>query len=51
MLELRMFLALVSASFFLDKVPEELDDSTGREAVTTHPTQSYVRPIPWSEIE
>jgi hypothetical protein len=50
-LELRMFLALIHATFFLDKVPEELDDSVARETVTTHPVRCYIRPIPWSEIE
>jgi len=50
-LELRMFLALIQATFFLDQVPEELDSFAARETVTTHPTQCYVNPIPWSEVE
>ena len=42
-----MYLALIQASFFLDKVPEEFDGMAAIETVTTHPMQCYVRPIPW----
>jgi hypothetical protein len=50
-LELRMFLALIQATFFLDRVPVELDSFAAREIITTHPMQCYVNPIPWSEVE
>jgi hypothetical protein len=46
-----MYLAMIHSTFFLDKVPEELDNMDMKEAVTTHPTICYVRPIPWSEIQ
>jgi hypothetical protein len=46
-----MFLAMIHATFFLDKVPEEFDNMNTKETVTTHPTICYIRPIPWSEIQ
>ena len=46
-----MYLAMMQATFFFDKIPEEFDHMKSKEAVTTHPTICYIRPIPWSETE
>ncbi|KAJ7862214.1 cytochrome P450 [Mycena leptocephala] len=38
-------------NFFFDALPEELNTWQSREALTSHPAQCYIRPIPWDQME
>ncbi|KAJ7808617.1 cytochrome P450 [Mycena olivaceomarginata] len=51
MIELRLFLSMITVNFFFDAVPAELNTWKSHETVTNHPAQCYVRPIPWEELE
>ncbi|KAJ7459952.1 cytochrome P450 [Mycena latifolia] len=50
LIELRMFLAMMQINFFFDALPEKINTWESRETVTNHPTQCFVRPIPWETI-
>ncbi|KAJ7914757.1 cytochrome P450 [Mycena leptocephala] len=45
------FLAIIQVNFFFDALPEELNTWQSREALTSHPAQCYIRPIPWDQME
>ena len=49
MLELKLFTAMLSLSFFLESVPAELDGDGSKEVVTNSPTNVYIRPRKWEK--
>ncbi|KAJ7129909.1 cytochrome P450 [Mycena crocata] len=51
LIELRLFLAMTNANFFLAPVPEALNGWAAHETVTNHPLQCYIRPVGWESEE
>ncbi|EGO03072.1 hypothetical protein SERLA73DRAFT_176590 [Serpula lacrymans var. lacrymans S7.3] len=50
MLDLKLYLAILGATFFLDKIPKSLDGWDINEGLTLSPKQSYVVLKRWSEV-
>ncbi|CAH7669593.1 cytochrome P450 [Phakopsora pachyrhizi] len=48
-LELKLYVAMLSMEFFFDKVPEEVNSMESVEFVANHPQMCVVRPILWSQ--
>jgi hypothetical protein len=51
MLELRLALATLNLAFFLDPVPEEVDDMEAKDIISVQPIHCYVNPKRWSDVE
>ena len=48
MLELKLFTAMLSLSFFLEAIPAELDGDGSKEVVTNSPTNVFICPRKWT---
>jgi hypothetical protein len=46
-LQLKLFIAQITLSFFLESIPEQKQPMDHVEFVTRKPKVSYVRPRPW----
>jgi hypothetical protein len=49
MLELRLFMSQLNRAFFFAPVAENQNSFSKYETVTSHPKQSFIRPIAWNE--
>jgi hypothetical protein len=49
-LELKVLIALISTSFFLDSVPSELDTDDSVVLISRQPVQCYINPVRWNEL-
>lgn len=47
LLELRLFICQLNQAFFFTPVTEEQNSFEKYETITTHPRQSFVRPVLW----
>lgn len=50
MLDLKIYLAFLSSTFFLEALPEHLDDWGVREGLTLAPQTSHVVLKRWEEV-
>ncbi|KAG8900859.1 hypothetical protein FRC00_010718 [Tulasnella sp. 408] len=50
-LELKIFIATLNLSFFLEEVPKELSSHRAKIELTRSPVQAYVAPRPWAKTE
>ncbi|KAH9808899.1 cytochrome P450 [Melampsora americana] len=51
LLEMRLYIAMLSMEFFFDGVPDGLDTMESVELVANHPVSCVVRPRLWSELD
>lgn len=51
LLEMRLYIAMLSMEFFFDRVPDGLDTMESIELVANHPVSCVVRPRLWSELD
>ncbi|EGG11309.1 uncharacterized protein MELLADRAFT_59429 [Melampsora larici-populina 98AG31] len=51
LLEMRLYIAMLSMEIFFDQVPDGLDTMESIELVANHPVSCVVRPRLWSELD
>lgn len=50
LLDLKAIIVGISANFFLERVPDDMDGEGWYEVVTRQPNHVYVRPTLWTEV-
>lgn len=50
MLDLKIYLAFLASTFFLEPIPNHLNDWEVKEGLTLAPQTSYVVLKPWEEV-